>query len=513
MKNYALGLQGREAIKFVAEQMGDILGKTLGPAGRNYFLPSGITNDGKTIAKQIEYATDNNPDEIKNYIASAFCEVAERQDMDAGDGTTTALVLATKLTETILDKVPDLDTPTPGAVPVMELSKQLDAEKTKALELLAKKISPVDSLSKLQQVAFTAMEDIENSKIIAETIYEAGKDAFPVIDEGFNGKVESSVIAGIRAPFAVAAPSMFNTSKKEAVYDHVPVLVVNHVFEAYRELSNFMGDLIKQPRAEIPALVIVAKQFSVSFINEVARTIRATNFPILLISNSNVESDVFEDVAAFCGAHLIDTHPKTGLKTSQLNFSYAGYVKKIIAGEKETVFIGGKGLELQNGTSTKVNERVMAIKQQMEAEKAPEKRVQMERRVAALQGGIATIYVDAKTAVDKYYLKLKVEDCMNSCRHALNSGMVRGGGLALKEVADELGPNSLLHEALYEPHLRIQRNAGGIEIAENIQDSFLVMSSAIENAVAVVKILITTEGIIAEVEPSVLDEVKRKLLG
>src|SRR3990167_8729064 len=511
MKKYAKGSEGREVIKFVAEQMGDILGKTLGPAGRNYFLPSGITNDGKTIAKQLDFSTDGKADEARNYIKEAFCEVAERQDMDAGDGTTTALVLATKLTETILDKVPDIDTPTPGAIQVMALSKQLDIEKTKACEFLAKKVVLVDSLLKLRQVAFTAMEDVENSKIIAETIYEAGKDAFPVIDEGFNGKIESSVIPGIRAPFAVVAPSMFNTSKKEAVYEHGPVLIVSHVFEAYKELSKFMESMMQQPKSEIPGLVLIAKQFSVSFINEVARTTRATRFPILLLSNSNIESDVFEDVVAFVGGKLLDTHPKMGLKTSQLDFSYAGYAKKVIATDKEATFIGGRGLELQDSTTTQVNERVMSIKSQLEGETSPEKRTQMERRMAALLGGVATIYVDAKTAVDKYYLKLKVEDCMNSCRHALNSGMLRGGGIALKEVAEELGEDSLLHEALKEPYERIQRNAGGIEIADNIQDSFLVMISALENAVAVVKILITTEGIIAEAEPSILDGIKNEL--
>src|SRR3990167_5828035 len=128
-KEYKFGRDAREAISKVAISIGDTLGKTLGPAGRNFQTPSGITNDGRSILEHIRF-----PDECDDNVALAFHEVANRTDRDAGDGTTTAVVLATELTKSLIDKIPDLDALIPGQISVMELSRQLEAEKDKALD-------------------------------------------------------------------------------------------------------------------------------------------------------------------------------------------------------------------------------------------------------------------------------------------------------------------------------------------------------------------------------------------
>ena len=133
-KQYSYGSKAREDIEYVAKEVGDVLGKTLGKAGRNYFIPTGITNDGRTIVKELEFATDGEPDECRNDIAAAFEEVALRQDQDSGDGTTTAIVLATKMVQDLLPKVSELDVPMPGNMTVMEISHQLEEEEEKAKE-------------------------------------------------------------------------------------------------------------------------------------------------------------------------------------------------------------------------------------------------------------------------------------------------------------------------------------------------------------------------------------------
>lgn len=513
MKKYAFGTQAREDITFVAEKIGDVLGKTLGPGGRNYFLPTGITNDGRTIIKEIDFATDGKPDECRDAVAAAFEETAARQDQDAGDGTTTAVVVATQLAQDIVEKIVDMDAPVPGAQSVMDLARQLEDECKRAVELLDEQSRPVESLEELERIAATSMEGHEAHKIVADSIWEGGKDAFTAIQEGFSGKVEKDVKPGIKYPLKVEAPYMYTNSRKEAVYEDVPVLVANHVFEAYSELSNFM--MTKPKEQNIKGLVIVAKQFSVPFVGSLAHIQRQTGFPFLLLSG-NLDQEHFEDIAAFVDAKAIDTHPKEGRKMSDVKFEDAGHAKMVIGGEDQSVFIGGRGLEAVQPEGdtfvTRVESHAKMLEESAEREQNPELREALQRRASGMQGGIATLYVDAKTAVDKYYLRLKVEDAMNSCKAALDEGMVKGGGQALKDVADQM-EGTMLYSALLRPYQVIQRNAGGkFDIPENIVDACLSQKMAVENAVAVVKTLISTEGIVAEKEKDLVEQLNAKLL-
>ena len=495
-KQYKLGNEGREAIKRVAKQVGDILGKTLGPAGRNYFLPSGITNDGRTIVSEIRFE-----DECEDNVALAFHEMARQTDKDAGDGTTTTMVIGTQIIQDALDRIPDIDTPIGNDNSATDIIRSLETDKNKVLELLLAKIIKVESLEDLKKVAKTSMET-EGSDIIATAMWKAGKDTYPVLDNGFNGKVETDIVKGISFPFSIATQTMFNGVGK-AEYSDVPVLVANHCFEQYLELAPFMMSML-QTKTKQNALVIIGKQFSVPFINAVSEAVKRAGFPILLVSG-NFHNDTFEDLASFCDAKLIDTHPKGGRKITEAKFQDAGFAKTIIAREKETTFIGGRGLESliyeKETVLTRVGARVEEIKKLKEKEKDGKEREQMDRRVAALLGGIATIYVDAKTVAERYYLKLKVEDAMNSCKGAMNDGMVKGGGVTLKEIAEELGESSLLYNALLAPYNRIIQNNLGKELdTTEVFDSYAVVKAGVENAVSVCKVLCSLEGIIADKE-------------
>ena len=509
-KEYKFGEDARVAIRTVATYIGDILGKTLGPAGRNFQTPQGITNDGRSILAHIRF-----PDECEDNVALAFHEVANRTDQDVGDGTTTAVVIATELVKNLIDKVPDLDTPIPGQQSVMELSRILEEEKNRAIELLSKKVISVTTLEQLEQVAFTAMEDKMIAKQVAETIFKAGKDSFIALDEGFSGKIETSIQAGVEMPLQVAAPFMYN-SDRQAVYEGtIPVLIANHLFEEYRELGQFMQTMmnaVNEKKAAFPALVIVGKQFSVPFVQAIARVLQGSKgqVRILLLSNAHLSDELFEDLAAFTDAKYMDTHPKGGQKIMDAVFNNCGLVTKIVATPKGAVFYGGKGMFMNSqAETTRVQARILEINHQLEGEKDLKKREALQRRVAEFSGGKATIYVDAKTVVEKYYLKLKVQDCLNSCKTALEGGGVRGGGIALKEVAEEFGMDSLLYNALTAPYNRIQQNAGGnLEIDENVMDSYFVVKAGIENAVSVVKVALSIEGIIADSPVSMVEELK-----
>lgn len=516
---YKLGADARDAMTEVAQFIGNTLGSTLGPAGRNYFLRVGITNDGRTIVSNIEFNTDNKPDEIKNAIVLAFEEIALRQDSDAGDGTTTALVLGTQLAEDVLKEVSDLDAPVFGSKSVIELMRQLDTEGARAVELLTAQAKKIESKEELDNVAFTSMEGHEGYKVVSEMIWESGSQGNTATAEGHNGKIEKDIQPGITYPLRIESPSMYTRAdRKQAIYNNVPILVANHVFEAESEITNFMVSMTKSQPPE--ALVIIAKQFSVPFVSAIVKKTRKTGFPILLLS-TGINDDEFEDIASFIDAKVVDTHPKYGVRMEKTTIESAGFASQIIAGAEQTTIVGGRGLEtvVQKGIEedpvgyiTRVEERVKTLEEHEQKETNPEKREMIGRRKAGLLGGIATLYVDAKTAVDRFYLRLKAEDAVNSCKAALDQGVVRGGGLALLEVADQM-EGTLLENSLRQIHQRICRNAGGdIEIAENVVDPLLTVTSAIKNAVAVVKTLITTEGIFMPNKPSMVESLKSALL-
>lgn len=513
-KVYSLGNEAREKIKATAKFIGDTIGKTLGPAGRNYFLPNGITNDGKEIMKQIRFKG-----ECQDQIALAFHEIARQQDKDAGDGTTTAMVIGAKIIEEIIDKIGDIDVPMPNSVSSMEILKRLEDEKDKAISLLENKIEKVEDLEALKKVAFTAMEHKEGADIIAEAIWEGGKNTFPVINEGFNEKIEKEVIKGVSFPLKIAHQSFFN-KVNEAEVENALVLVLNHHFEEYAELSNFFSTLLNEQnrknRKNFSSLIIIAKNFSIPFINSVSVVSKGSGAPIIPVS-ADFHEDTFKDIAAFVDAKYIDTHPKTGKKITDISFDDAGFIKKAIIREKESIFIGGRGLERVGMKGDKmincVEARIEEIKEALKNEKNNNERDLMEKRIAILSGGITTIYIDAKTLAERHYLKLKAEDTINSCRAALNYGIVKGGGVALKEVAEELNEDSFLYKSLLETYNRIKKNNVGNEVDNSdIYDAYLVNKSAIENAVSVVKILISVEGIIADKEKDLFENFSEKIL-
>jgi len=191
-KQVKLGDENREAIKNVSFRVKDIVGKTMGPAGRNYNTPSGITNDGKTIMGQIRF-----DDECEDQVAIAYHEIARQQSIDGGDNTSTAMYLGANLYLDNIDNVGDIDVPIPNTQTVMELLAELDEEKDKAISLLEKKIIPVKDQKELEKVAFTAMENKQGAEIVSKTIWEAGKDTLPSVEYSLDEKISTEIIKGL----------------------------------------------------------------------------------------------------------------------------------------------------------------------------------------------------------------------------------------------------------------------------------------------------------------------------
>ena len=514
-KDHKLGAEAKEAIVKIATDFRNILGKTIGPAGRNYLLPTGITNDGKTIAQHIRY-----DDECEDNVAIVFGDMMQKTDDEVGDATTTTAVVGTTLAIDVMEKVPTGTALVPGMKSVMEIKAQLEEEVIRAVELLSKQVIPVTSVEELEHVAQTAMENPQVARLVAETVYEGGKDCVISLMESFTNDVQKVVFPGIKLPLKLAAPYLYNTEKKEAVHAKVPVLVVNHAFDAYEELTPFMADYTKGETAQPGRLIVIAKHYSVPFIQTCANVYRASQekFQHVLLT-ADLTADQWEDLAAFVDARLIDTHPKNGRSIAEAKVRDLGLVEKLIAGEKQTALIGGRGVKAvvmlpEGETMTCVEARLATMQSQLETLQDKTKRKELEKRMGELKAGVATIYVGADTAVERHYLKLKIEDAINTCKAALDGGVVPGGGVALAAVATEMGTEALMYGALMAPSESIQANSGThLEIGEDVRDAFLSTKAAVVNSVSGVKILITIEGIIADHVADPARELLAKLTG
>ena len=238
--------QTRNLVSNVAKQIGSRVGNTLGPGGRNYMTGEGITNDGVSILKEIQFE-----DERENHIAAAYEEVAMRQDQDAGDGTTTATLLTTELTPLVLADVAPIEMPGIGKT-VMAIKGQLEDELAQALAFLEEEKTPPAgiTITELTHVANTAMEKHPSSNLIAETIHTIGYNSNTPLEEGFNGGITTKIVPGIHMPLKIETGAMFtNPSRKEALHEDPIIIVANHVFEAYSDLSNFFTTMIEAKKA------------------------------------------------------------------------------------------------------------------------------------------------------------------------------------------------------------------------------------------------------------------------
>jgi chaperonin GroEL len=302
-----------------------------------------------------------------------------------------------------------------------------------------------------------------------------------------------------------------NVARKETVLDEPIIVVANHVFESYSELSPFLSGMIdeKKKNKEKPQpIVIIGKQFSISFTAAITNVTKTLGLPILLLTCQGLKDEELMDLAEYTGGRYIDTHPKTGVKMMSYQYADAGMAAKLIAGPKQTAIVAGAGI-----ATGQVSIRVVELKKLAETEQSPLYREELLRRAAGLDGGVATVYVDARNAVDRYYLKKKVEDAVNSCKAALEFGTLPGGGVAFLTVSMHMDPHSYLAQVLPVIHERVQRNAGGnLDVdCTQVRDAFYANKCALENAVAVVKILVTMEGVIVDAEQSLVEDLGKKL--
>jgi len=492
---------------------------TLGPKGRNVVLEKKfgsplITNDGVTIAKEIELE-----DAFENMGAKLVAEVASKTNDVAGDGTTTATVLAQAMIREGLKNV------TAGANP-MGIRKGIEKAVATAVEELKAISKPIENKASIAQVAAISSADEEVGQLIAEAMERVGNDGVITIEESKGFTTELDVVEGMQFDRGyVSAYMVTNTDKMEAVLDNPYILITDKKISSIQEILPVLEQVVQQGK---PLLLVAedieGEALSTLVVNKLRGTFNAV--AVKAPGFGDRRKAMLEDIAALTGGEVITEELGRDLKSATI--SSLGRAAKVVVTKENTTIVEGAG------ATEDIQARVNQIRSQLEETTSEFDREKLQERLAKLAGGVAVIKVGAATETELKERKLRIEDALNSTRAAVEEGIVSGGGVALLNVYSKVarlqeegdvatGINIVLR-AMEEPVRTIAHNAGleGSVIVDRLKreevgtgfnaangewvnmiqagivDPTKVTRSALQNAASVAAMFLTTEAVVAD---------------
>ncbi len=513
--------QSRANILAGVNKLADAVKVTLGPKGRNVVIERSfgaptVTKDGVSVAKEIELA-----DKFENMGAQMVKEVASKTSDVAGDGTTTATVLAQSIVTEGMKHV------IAGMNP-MDLKRGIDKAIGTAVEEIQKISKPCRSSTEIAQVAtISANSDESIGKIIAEAMEKVGKEGVITVEDGSTLENELEVVEGMQFDRGYLSPYFINTPERHmAVLESPYVLIHDKKISAINSILPILEQVMKSGR---PLLVIAEDIEGEALATLVVNTIRGTVkvAAVKAPGFGDRRKAMLEDIAILTKGTVISE--EVGLTLENVKVGDLGEAKRIEIAKENTTIIDGKGSEKD------IKARVESIRTQIEETTSDYDREKLQERVAKLAGGVAVVSVGAATEVEMKEKKARVEDALHSTRAAVEEGIVAGGGVALIRAIDAVGKTKgsnddqhagvrIVLRALEEPLRQIVRNAAGepsvvvntvkeekgskgfnaqsgaVEdlIKSGIIDPTKVTRTALQNAGSVAGLLLTTEASIAE---------------
>jgi len=521
-KEIKFNIEARDLLKKGVDQLADAVKVTLGPKGRNVVIEKKfgapqITKDGVTVAKEIEL-----PDQFENMGAQMVKEVASKTADDAGDGTTTATVLAQSIINVGMKNV------TAGANP-MDLKRGVDKAVLKVVESLKAQTQEVgDDISKIEQVAkISANNDSEIGKLIAEAMEKVHKDGVITVEEAKGTETTVEVVEGMQFDRGYISPYFITDSEKmEAVIEEPYILLYDKKVSTMKDLLPVLEPVAQAGRP----LVIIAEDIdgealATLVVNKLRGSLKIA--AVKAPGFGDRRKEMLQDIAILTGGTVISE--EVGLKLEAATMDMLGQAEKMTIDKDNTTVVNGRGEKEQ------IEARVKQIRAQIETTTSDYDREKLQERLAKLAGGVAVLYVGAASEVEMKEKKDRVDDALSATRAAVEEGIVPGGGVALirsidaiagfkGENEDETTGIAIVRRALEEPLRQIVANAGDegsvvvqkvkegkddfgynarTEVYENLLDAGVidptkVVRIAIENAASIAGMLLTTESIIAD---------------
>src|SRR5688500_5134419 len=511
----------RRALERGVNVLADAVKVTLGPKGRYVVLDKKfgaptITNDGVTIAREIELE-----DVFENQGAQLVREVATATNDVAGDGTTTATVLAQAIVREGLKNV------AAGANP-MGLKRGIEGAVNVVVEDLKKQSKEISGKEDIARVASISSREREIGDVIADAIEKVGKDGVVNVEEGQTFGLELEFTEGMQFDKGYLSPYMITDAERmEAVLDDPFILVANQKIGAVKDVLLVLEQVIQAGR---PLLIVAEDVEGESLATIVVNKLRGTFTGVAVKAPGfgDRRKRMLEDIAILTGAEVITE--EMGLKLENTQISQLGRARRVVVAKDNTTIVDGAG------ETDAIKGRINQIKGEVENTDSDFDREKLQERLAKLSGGVAVVKVGAATETEMKEKKHRVEDALQATRAALEEGIVPGGGIALVEAADAINLDAtgiddektgmrIVLRSLEEPLRQISENAGfegsvvvnevrrseagiGLNaatgeyvdlVSAGVIDPAMVTRSALQNAASIAKNILTTEAIVAEV--------------
>ncbi|HYC80005.1 MAG TPA: chaperonin GroEL [Candidatus Binatia bacterium] len=528
------GTEAKKAIKTGVDIAADLIKVTLGPTGKAVILDRGfgspvISDDGVTVAKEIELEN-----KFQNVGASLIQEVANRTNEEAGDGTTTATVLAQKMIEQAFKTVEQYPKKS------SDLKKGMDKAVKFVVSKLASIKEEVKTKEKIEQVATISSLDPEVGKLIAEAMEEVGTDGVITVEEGQAIGLEKEVVKGMRFDKGFVSGYMVtNAERMEAVWEDPYILITDKKISAVQDIIPVIEKVAQAGRRDMVIIAddIEGEALALFVVNKLKGT-----FNVLAVKSPGFgdrKKEMLQDIAVLTGGQVISED--LGLKLDAVTLEQLGKARKVIATKEHTTLVDGQG------DKKAIEDRVGQIKNELKNSTSEYEKEKLQERMARLSGGVGVIKVGAFTETEMKAKKFKIEDALNATKAAVQEGIVSGGGAALAWIAPELEKEinrgdmfsqferegaSIVRASLEQPLRQIADNtdaeaagiisyvqqgsgrrgydfskytrenweAGKVEdmLQAGIVDPLKVTRLALENAVSIASTLVTTEGIVVD---------------
>lgn len=512
--------EARRALERGVNALADAVKVTLGPKGRNVVLEKKygaplITNDGVTIAREIELS-----DPLEDMGAQLVKEVAIKTNDVAGDGTTTATILAQAIVREGIKNV------AAGANPMI-LKRGIEKAVERAVESIKNSAKTVESRSAIAQVAAISANDNTIGELIADAMERVGKDGVITIEESRGMETALEVVEGMNFDRGYISPYMItDTDKMEAILDEPFILITDKKISAVQDLLGILEKVVQSGK---PLLIICEDLEGEALATLVLNKLRGTLNCVAVKAPGfgDRRKAMMEDIAILTGGSVVTED--LGFKLDKATVEMLGRASKVRVRKEETIIVGGVGQQDQ------ISARVNQIKKQMEETTSDFDREKLQERLAKMAGGVAVVQVGAATEVEMKEKKLRIEDALNSTRAAVEEGIVPGGGVIFvqtinslegleADTLDEKTGIDIIRRALEEPLRQIANNAGmeGSVIVEKVRNSASgvgfnaltgeyvdmidagvvdpakVSRSALQNAASISAMLLTTETLVAD---------------
>lgn len=518
--------EARRALKRGVDTVADAVKTTLGPRGRNVaidkkFGSPTVTHDGVTVAKEIELK-----DPFENMGARLFVEAATKTDDVAGDGTTTATVLAQKIVDEGLRLV------AAGANPMI-IKRGMDKGAAALIEQLKELAQPVRDQQEIANVAAVSAADPEIGRLLAEVMDKVGKDGVITVEEGRGLGYETEYTEGMQIDRGYISPYFTtNAERQEAVLDDPMILITDKKISSIQDVLPVLEKVLQTTKNFlIIAEDVDGEALATLVVNKLRGTINA--LAVKAPGFGDRRKAMLQDIAVLTGGTVISE--EIGRKLDSATLEDLGRARRVVSTKDDTTIIEGIGDE------GAIKGRIEQIRAQIETTTSDFDREKLQERLAKLAGGVAVVKVGAATEPELKERKHRVEDALRSTRAAVEEGIVPGGGVALINVIsaldnvqvndeDERAAMNILRRALEEPLRQLARNAGedgaviidhvrrmqkeqgntnigynvmtgeyGNMLEQGVPDPVKVTRSAIQNAVSIASMILTTEALVTDI--------------